>query len=294
MSSLSIVDASSTPEAAPSDCFTFEHVPRTFALEGVHKESFLKWGLSTVSIASFRVASKRVSVDSLKREGKAFLTDILNSPVVGAHFHLFDGKGAPASLPAPGTITDVRVELLRCSATSLDLFDPFTRDIVVNPGGEGEEEEEGGSAGRGPLRGYIRRKMDEDVDGVTVSDLLKDTLLNPAAEWPLDDLLDPDSAQKELLFRLFKWIVTGGGSCQPEDTWGPYLEATKAVYRDMTSVVKDGATGDLTCTSVALAVEGMTGWTLFPRPSPHSIFLVSVDPAKALVTLLHAPFLPFW
>lgn len=39
--------------------------------------------------------------------------------------------------------------------------------------------------------------------------------------------------REEFLFCLFKHLCLGGALCQYEDELGPYLEATKAIYKDL-------------------------------------------------------------
>lgn len=42
-----------------------------------------------------------------------------------------------------------------------------------------------------------------------------------------------ESDRKEFLFCLFKHLCIGGALCQFEDELGPYLETTKALYKDL-------------------------------------------------------------
>ena len=39
--------------------------------------------------------------------------------------------------------------------------------------------------------------------------------------------------RNEFIFRLFKHLAIGGVICQYEDTIQPYIEATKAIYKDL-------------------------------------------------------------
>ena len=72
--------------------------------------------------------------------------------------------------------------------------------------------------------GYIRKCYDTPIDGVTVSDLLKDMLINPESDHAE---LFSEEERREFLFQLFKMIVTGGSMSQFEDSWGPYLDTVK-------------------------------------------------------------------
>jgi len=42
-----------------------------------------------------------------------------------------------------------------------------------------------------------------------------------------------DEERDEFLFLLFRHLCLGGAVCQYEDTVQPYLDATKALYKDL-------------------------------------------------------------
>ena len=42
-----------------------------------------------------------------------------------------------------------------------------------------------------------------------------------------------DTERDEFLFRLFKHVCLGGAVCQFEDVVQPYLDTTKALYKDL-------------------------------------------------------------
>jgi len=42
-----------------------------------------------------------------------------------------------------------------------------------------------------------------------------------------------EEERSEFLFRVFRHLCLGGAVCQFEDTIQPYLDATKAVYKDL-------------------------------------------------------------
>jgi len=52
---------------------------------------------------------------------------------------------------------------------------------------------------------------------------------------PDSDNYDMFSAEErnEFLFLLFRHLCLGGAVCQYEDTVQPYLDATKAIYKDL-------------------------------------------------------------
>lgn len=39
--------------------------------------------------------------------------------------------------------------------------------------------------------------------------------------------------REEFIFRIFQMLVLGGILCQYEETLDPYLDATKAIYKDL-------------------------------------------------------------
>lgn len=76
--------------------------------------------------------------------------------------------------------------------------------------------------------GNIRGCFPDVFDGVTVSDKLRELLVNPDSE-----NADAFSAtqQEELLFHVFRALSVGGGVCQPDDSLEPYTKAAKALYK---------------------------------------------------------------
>ena len=42
-----------------------------------------------------------------------------------------------------------------------------------------------------------------------------------------------EEERNEFLFQLFRHLCLGGTICQYEDTIQPYLDATKAIYKDL-------------------------------------------------------------
>ena len=46
------------------------------------------------------------------------------------------------------------------------------------------------------------------------------------------------SEQQEFLYRLFTHVCLGGQICQYEDTLQPYLDFTKALYKDLIRLVE--------------------------------------------------------
>lgn len=76
--------------------------------------------------------------------------------------------------------------------------------------------------------GRIRGCYEETFDGLSVSDKLREILVNPDSEDA--GVFTPDQ-ERELLFHLFKALCIGGAICQPHDHLDSYTAAAKAVYK---------------------------------------------------------------
>lgn len=48
--------------------------------------------------------------------------------------------------------------------------------------------------------------------------------------------------REEFIFRIFQMLVLGGVLCQYEDTLHPYLNTTKAIYKDLIRLYNTFAT----------------------------------------------------
>ncbi len=99
--------------------------------------------------------------------------------------------------------------------------------------------------------------------------------------------------QDEFLFRLFKHLVIGGSLCQYEDNLGPYLEVTKALYKDLVAVSQEEG-GGLTVTSSVIRVMGArcdsydpSRDLIFYRPNLNNFLYLVVDPIKRIVFSLY-------
>jgi hypothetical protein len=63
-----------------------------------------------------------------------------------------------------------------------------------------------------------------------------------------------EKERNEFLFHLFARLCIGGAVCQYEDYVAQYLEATKLLYKDLVTVAKDSASGELSVMSMAIEV----------------------------------------
>jgi hypothetical protein len=90
-----------------------------------------------------------------------------------------------------------------------------------------------------------------------------------------------------------------------QDNWQPYLDAAKALYRDLVSVTRTGGSdGPISVASYVYAVEGLDGPGSRPVPlhpggkgdgsAAHSVCWVCVDPMRRTANVLHHTWVPFW
>ncbi|CAM9399474.1 unnamed protein product [Hapterophycus canaliculatus] len=196
-------------------------------------------------------------------------------------------------------LESVQWEALKCTVMSMDFFDCLVEKGIVSQSGN------------------IRGCFPDVFDGVTVSDKLRELLVNPESENA--DVFSSDQ-QEELLFHVFRALSVGGGVCQPDDSLEPYIAAAKALYKDLVSVQKNPSTGKLeiapckayrvtasiTRNSVPRGGSGLGGGedAGFPQarketgsssgPSPHSACLVVVDVSKKRASVLRKEFRSFW
>ncbi len=86
---------------------------------------------------------------------------------------------------------------------------------------------------------------------------------------------------------------------QPETEISPYLEATKAMYRDMGSVFRKTNTDNVEFASLAFEIKSLNKnkEALFGEgtaESPFNCCLVAVDPWGGHVTVVSKLMIPFW
>uniref|UniRef100_A0A8C9FD52 Cilia- and flagella-associated protein 300 n=1 Tax=Pavo cristatus TaxID=9049 RepID=A0A8C9FD52_PAVCR len=102
-----------------------------------------------------------------------------------------------------------------------------------------------------------------------------------------------ESDRKEFLFCLFKHLCIGGTLCQFEDVLGPYLETTKALYKDLVSVQKNPETKEISITSTVFRVSAYDGSGLcYPSRTAHAqtFSYLLLDPARRHVHALYHRF----
>ncbi|KAI9000200.1 hypothetical protein BC832DRAFT_562729 [Gaertneriomyces semiglobifer] len=192
-----------------------------------------------------------------------FLLDFLNDPEVHPCIQVLSRGDKWTRL---GVVSHVEKEELRATVRSLDFFDRLNdrNANILRPSGE------------------IIKMLETCHDSFMVADHLRACLLMPEFE-SYDIFSEPD--RKELIFHIFKALCLGGRLCQYEDEITPYIDATKAVYKDMISPVKDPTIPAAFVFSIS-AVESSAS-PLFPMEHPQNFCILSVDPRKRTVTVMY-------
>lgn len=269
--------------------FHFRRVPTQLpAFEDRDIKDYLqKWGFHG------RTYVTRFSYDAYFQpyQTDVFLHDFFNDPEVLAEFKVTDTNG---NLIPLGSVkaTRPRYEKLEATVTSMSFFDRLQ------------------TAGITRDNGSIVKCFDTYlVNGELVCDELGKCLLeDPEAgdEGKYAGVFPAQTDGKELLFRVFRALALGGYLTQYEDDVGPYLDATKAIYKDLVSVHKRASSGELEVISHAYSVEDFTSVNdassaageggdgksiatiknrLFPCDNARNFCLLTVEPVRRWVTV---------
>lgn len=139
--------------------------------------------------------------------------------------------------------------------------------------------------------GYIAKCLDVPCDEMVIaSDKLRLMLLDESSEeWEVFSAQE----RQEMIFHILARLAIGGGLNQYEDQIEPYLTMTKAMYKDLVAVQKDGA-GQLQVRSIALHVHAASGTTnsLFPSASKHNFCYLTIDPLQRHVRYWYSAYFP--
>jgi len=205
--------------AAAASPWTF--VPADHQMPNFHSKStqdFLeKWGLQQWTHAQ----RYKYSGPWNAKHAEAFIAAFLNSPGVQGTFKVATREKL---VPFLGHVSAVSAEALRTTVTNMNFFDKLTDAGVVRPSG------------------HIVRMYEDDFDGVTVSDALRELLVNEDSEHAY---VYSDEEKQEFIFQLFKWLAIGGTMMQFEDEAAPYFDTAKAIYKDFLTVFRNPGSGNV-------------------------------------------------
>ncbi|XP_025965241.1 cilia- and flagella-associated protein 300 isoform X1 [Dromaius novaehollandiae] len=247
--------------------FTFRALPqKTFpGLESRDtQDRLLKWSMQG------RITAQAFSFDQpfkpyLKDE---FVMAFFNDQNVISSLKLLSASGQWTTLGSK--VTKIEATVVPCTQISMSFFDRLYTEGVVRE------------------TGHIVKCYDDYYDDSLISDELRKALLLEDSD--CYDLFS-QSDRKEFLFCLFKHLCLGGAVCQFEDVLGPYLETTKALYKDLVSVQKNPETKEISITSTVFRVSAYDENGLcYPSNKSHeqTFAYLIVDPFRRHVhTLYH-------
>jgi len=178
-----------------------------------------------------------------------------------------------------GTVERVKSEVVPTTVVSMAHFDRFetASPPVVAPNGS------------------LRRVMDDQVRGMAVTNALQDVFVRGEESEEYPDLFS-EAEGSEFLTRLLGHLVRGGAMNQYDDTLAPYLETTKALYKDLLSVVRPQGSDRIEVLSAVYCVRGLQGGgaDLFPQPHDNNFCYVVLDTARKTATVLYRPHQGWW
>mmetsp|Transcript_11731 Transcript_11731/g.21080 ORF Transcript_11731/g.21080 Transcript_11731/m.21080 type:complete len:275 (-) Transcript_11731:234-1058(-) len=228
-------------------------------------------------------------------QAEQFSLDLFNDQAFQKQFKYLDSKGNWKLLNEP--VSKVNVEIVPTTLTRMDLFDKLqdAPSSILRPNGE------------------IVKCFDNYIDGIQISDMLRDFILNDEsenAEGVLNDL-----EKSEFLWRLFEHLVIGGPCCQFEDNLSPYLDVCKVLYKEFLSARRNPVTKEIEIASVVYKITGIElaegdknstsegiktagKLPLFPvnreKGGRNSFCYIAVDPIQRLCKVWYQSYIPFW
>ncbi|XP_040400108.1 cilia- and flagella-associated protein 300 isoform X2 [Cygnus olor] len=227
------------------------------------RDRLLKWsmhGRITAQAFSFDQQFKPYQKDE-------FVLAFFNDPNVNSSLKLLSPSGQWTTLGSK--VTKIEAIVVPCTQISMSFFDRLYTEGLVRE------------------TGHIVKCYDEYYDDILISDELRKVLLLEDSDHY--DLFS-QSDRKEFLFCLFKHLCIGGALCQFEDMLGPYLETTKALYKDLVSVQKNPETKEISITSTVFRVSAYDEDGLrYPSGRSHeqTFSYLAVDPCRRHVHALY-------
>ena len=228
------------------------------------KEMLLQWNLDqTMTISRFRFTG--AFDQNADGDYDRLMKDFVRDTSCGAKLGFIGTPEVP-------TI----VEMLRLSTDvmSMSFFDRLEEaDITRN--------------------GLIKGCFEEIYDGISVGDKLRDMLVNDDSE---NASLFTENEKKELIFVLFRMLVVGGSMAQPDTKIERYCELTKVLYKDLLTVFKNPASGEVSIAGRCYKLERVAGIEYFndPEKEKQNLLIFVVDPMKKVVTTLKVNYTSFW
>ncbi|XP_078529147.1 cilia- and flagella-associated protein 300 [Lissotriton helveticus] len=247
--------------------FTFRHLPNkkfSFLENRDTRELLMKWSMHG------RLKAQAFGYDQYFQayEKDEFAEAFFKDPNVTSNLKLLSST-AGQWMTLGAIVKKVEAKGVPCTQVSMSFFDRlFTEGIVKETG-------------------HINKCFDDFYGDFTISDELRKVLVMEDSD-KYDIFSQAD--REELIFHLFKHLCLGGALCQFEDMVGPYLDTTKAMYKELISVQKDPETKAINIISsvfkvVAYSEHGMC----YPAAKKHeqTFAYLIVDPLKRHVHILY-------
>jgi hypothetical protein len=254
-------------EEQPEHNFKFHHLPEaqygSFGNPSI-QPLLDKWGFGPdMVMCTFRV-EQHVAADNMQAMLEAFFRDRLVTGVL----HRLTGL----RVLSPDRVR-VHWQQMGTQVVSMSFLNKF---------------EECGAIGSS---GHIRGRIEEDVDGVPILNLVREVILMEESEL-YDAFSEKD--RKEFLFKIFSHLIFGGASNQYEDHVEEYFKVTKEVYKDLLTVRRNDA-GDVEVLSTIASIVSLgEGGVLFPKESPLNFFYVIYDPLMRHIKCWYFGYRPIW
>lgn len=237
------------------------------------QEMLLQWGLDKcMTFGRFRYSGRHLNTSE---DYMAAISEFLK------HASGYGIMGVNGRMEELNTNSPPGMEELNLTQLSMDMFNKLEPDIIS-------------------ATGNIRGCFEERYNDITINDLLRDMLVNEDSE---NSSLFPFREKNELLFRIFKCLVVGGGLCQCEDYVTRYLDMTKKIYKDILTVYKNATTEQPEIAGKAFALTNIPGLDLYGDASQYgssdasvaeNMFLVVVDPSKRQITIMKKVMASMW
>jgi len=262
-----LIEEEAGPEQQPENNFKFHHLPDakygSFGSPAI-QPLLDKWGFGQdMSMCTFRV-EQHVGADSMQAMLEAFFRDR-------------EVLGVLRSVTGCRVVSPDRVRVhwgqMLTQAVSMSFLNKF---------------EDCGAIGHS---GHIKGRIEEDFEGVPISNLIREVILMEESE--MYDAFS-EKERKEFLFRIFSHLIFGGASNQYEDHVEDYFKVTKEVYKDLLTVRRNDA-GDVEVLSTVASIRSLgDGGLVFPKESPLNFFYVIHDPLMRHVRCWYFGFRPVW
>lgn len=141
--------------------------------------------------------------------------------------------------------------------------------------------------------GIIRGCNEESYNEIICRDRLREFVANEDSE--NKDILS-ESDKSELIYKIFSYLVLGGGLCQEDYNINNYIDIAKKLYKDIVRVHKDPKTKEIKSAVSAYQVTNVyyKNGTLFPNLEINQKCFIVVDKPKKAVILFYSPYIPYF